>query len=227
MSDEKIYSPSLHPGVLKQVEKDLSIGSPGKAVLNSGTTVLTELHRQYGAMVEAERSFVGMDRTPLAKAAEASFGKAAKLVDAQRAAMLKQKAHLENEVGIKLRAPSSDQKFADPARSYIRGLQPSDRVPFMMRIINSGDIATVSAVLEGPAYLSGLDDEQRALVKSTASVRFAKDEATQLKAVEATIKKVEAAAAVFLKKYADLVEASKDPRRDRAAEKLSALTGAA
>jgi hypothetical protein len=226
MPEEKIWNPSCHPGVLKPLETALSAGKSGQAVLSSATMVLTEISRKYGEMCEAELAFVGVDRSPLAQAAEAAFKHTATLVDKQRAAMETQRAHLEQSVASKLRAPSTDQRFADPCRSHIKGLQPSDRIPFLMRIINAGDLATVSAVLEGPAYLSGLDEDQRALVLATAMKRFAPAETKELQAVETAIGRVEAGAGAFVKKYADLLKASGDPRRDRASRAADVLKGA-
>ena len=49
-------------------------------------------------------------------------------------------------------------------RAHVKGLSTGDRIAFIQRAIADGDDITASAVLGGPAYLSGIDRDMQAVM---------------------------------------------------------------
>lgn len=50
-------------------------------------------------------------------------------------------------------------RHANEIRAYLRSLNEGDRTAFLQQAVTNKDIETVSAIIDSPAYLSGLDKE--------------------------------------------------------------------
>ncbi len=59
--------------------------------------------------------------------------------------------------------------FAAEVRTYVRGLNTSERLKFFNAAINNGDMAALGACLGAPAYLSGLAPETAATLTEQAN----------------------------------------------------------
>jgi hypothetical protein len=100
------------------------------------------------------------------KAIEVASGKA----DHAYGQLQKAEAALELSITDGLRDLAFGQQVAVETRAMLRGEQdPAKRLGMVMSAAQKGDLPMVAAILSAPAYLSGLTDEQRTLVRETAA----------------------------------------------------------
>lgn len=107
------------------------------------------------------------------KAADRWFQRTAKAHDAalERANGALTATRLEMKDRLKL----NETQHAGEIRSHIRSLDKSSRRELLEQAIESGDSDTLAAVLEGPAYLSGLNSEHQAMYRSKFAALHAGD----------------------------------------------------
>ena len=79
-------------------------------------------------------------------------------------------------------------KAAQPTpRAHVKSLPAKERFGFVQSAISSGDLATVSAVVNAQPFLSGLKPEELGQVRIIAAQTFAAEAVAQRKAVGALV----------------------------------------
>ena len=102
-----------------------------------------------------------------AKAIEA----AGKKVDVQMDTLRKQSDHLNKEIDAALKDTAHSHVIRQEIRAHLAAMPEGERMSFAVRQARAGDLATVTAILEAPEWLSGLNVETRALVRAAAAER--------------------------------------------------------
>lgn len=80
------------------------------------------------------------------------------------------------------------------------------RGDFLQKAIEAGDRLSVMSILNAPAYLTGLTEQQQAVYRRLAADNWAPKESRQLRAINTIIEKVMRAQATMLKRVNDLSE---------------------
>jgi hypothetical protein len=80
---------------------------------------------------------------------------------------------IESDVRAKLEI--EDGPRSHEIRRHLLGLKENDRLTVALKAIDAGDKETMSAVLIGPAFLTGFTDEQRAMLRNRQAEKMAGD----------------------------------------------------
>ena len=140
------------------------------------------------------------DKTRLAtkaqSVAEAAIGRA----DSDLGRLRTLQKHLEDELEAAVVKPQMPNERSD-IRAYWRGQQHAAKD--LHQIIAAGDVATMSAVLSGPAYLSGLKDEEQALLRDRAMRAVAPEQHRHLGETRTAIERLDRALGNFTKSMAE------------------------
>jgi hypothetical protein len=156
-------SPDHDPLVIRgeHIAKDAKLLEQARAPLQAAKEMRTTINNLIGST---------SNRTELARAAAAraesvtkSFDAAVPALEARRAAVEQQITKLfdvADSVGVEIR-----QHFKNAPEGYAAAA----------KLIESGDLRSTRAILAGPAYLSGLTDEQQSTLRAHARQRFAPD----------------------------------------------------
>lgn len=174
--------PDHHPDTLRG-------DGPG---IQAGHEALGVLYDAYGKINDAARAV--QDKGRLASRAQPFAENAIHRADALLARLGKMRDHL-NETIVAAITPAQVPNERSDIRAYWRGQsEPFAKIAALAR---AGDLATISAVLSGPAYLSGLTDEQQAVIRAEAGRAVAPDQTKELADTEAAIARVERALGHF------------------------------
>jgi hypothetical protein len=100
----------------------------------------------------------------------------------------------------------SGSTIANSIREHCKGLTktPNARFNFVMDAIKKGDRTTVAAILSGPAYLSGLTDDQHTGLRKAAERVFSKA-CAQRDAAQKALDRLNALPDMFIKEHSKLV----------------------
>lgn len=158
------------------------------------------------------RMYTGREHE-LAEAAQRAFDRAAAIVDRSVVSMKAQEKLLGQRVADALRDPRGSAPdgiaVAQEVRAHMRNLKDRERLDFLTRAVDAGDLRTVAAALAAPPYLSGLTAEHLAVARELAARRFAPTEHAQSLAVATAIERVKTAAGTFVGRYAKVVDLDK------------------
>ncbi|MEM7664561.1 MAG: hypothetical protein AAF250_01775 [Pseudomonadota bacterium] len=166
MSDEidTRVTPSLHPGVVKKVdgydEETAPILAATEEAFFAAYNGLRKVHdarelaRANGAWTEAAQ-IINTDN--LARKQEQQI---TRRFDKVHGDLKRGIALIEGELSSPVTTKATLQIAAE-IRAHCKGLSSgSDRMNFVRSLINEGDELSASAILGGPAFLSGLNNEQ-------------------------------------------------------------------
>ncbi|MDX8513597.1 hypothetical protein [Mesorhizobium captivum] len=85
---------------------------------------------------------------------------------------------------IRARLEISDGPRSNEIRTHFKAMKDGDRLSLALKAIETGDKETMAALLIGPAYLSGLKDEQQTMLRNQMAEKFAGDLVTRKKVIE-------------------------------------------
>ena len=101
--------------------------------------------------------------------------------------------------------------LAGETRAHVKSLKQSERRSFVSEAIAQGDLATVSAVLNAPPFLSGLDDKALGELRIAAAQRFAPLETAQRAQVATIAERVRHAGQTMSGKHLEVMRRRKTP----------------
>jgi len=214
-------SPSIHPHILATEVPTLSIpGTIGSESLSSAQAALATMYNCAAQVFDAEKAISEAPATgdrvmvmgrirPVSDASEGfgaavdkSVSAAAKSVDGQMKRLLGFEEGLATKVKNAVWDSDSERvsgvAVAGEVRGHFKKLPVGKRLSEAMAAIRAGDRRTTTALLSAPSYLSGLSEENLAIIRDLAGERFAPTEFAQLRATRSAIEKVQAAGGYFL-----------------------------
>ena len=115
--------------------------------------------------------------------------------------------HLDKEIAQTLKPPV-EPALAAQIRAHWAGNR--EALPGVKKAIDEGDVATMSAVLNAPAYLSGLSDKNQAVLRQVAARRLAPEKVRQRSEATDALERVEAATNHFMTTIADRLREWRD-----------------
>lgn len=232
---------SIHPDVITPHETILNIPQTvGLSAYAAGREALTSVYITYANIVDAKtalniaasighRKPVRM-RLPSDGAIGANHAQEAEMAEAAAKAVERTlnlvgrrekeiEAHtqtLQQRVVTALEDPFRKTPegllLAVETRSYVKSLAGTVRMKFLKEVIDAGDLRTVSAVLAGRAFISGMSEEEMAVLREIAAISFAKTDHSQLRCVQAIAKTVAASVGQLMSKYAEIEKLRESPR---------------
>ncbi len=128
----------------------------------SAREAMTTLHGAWIRIRDAAADQT-VDLPRLAKAAQSAMERALTVTDGALERITAQIGHIERDI-VALTQPRVDPALASEIRAFWRQRGWTNGLPEAART----DARTASAVLSAPAYLSGLDDKQREVVRQEA-----------------------------------------------------------
>lgn len=115
--------------------------------------------------------------------ADAVFAKVAKAMDSQRTLLAKGIDHLEKELTQPVEARASHPQ-AEEIRRHVKALPSAERMPFIKRAIDKGQHDVARALIGAPGFLSGIEDETRAVLTRMYHEKASPALAKRLRAME-------------------------------------------
>lgn len=160
-------TPSLHPINVQKID---GYDDETSTLLGPTESAFAHAYEQLGKVHDASE-VVRADPTlteaaALVKAqdyADKAFATIAKKFDSATANLNVIIAGIEKELSSPVESMASSTLSAE-IRSYCKSLPQGERMSFVTKAIKDGDTRTASAVLGGPAYLSGLESDMQAVL---------------------------------------------------------------
>jgi hypothetical protein len=150
----------------------------------------------------------GVSITQFLEAAAAAAKRAQTAVAKSLGAMARIEAQLAARIAMAVDDPtrktSEGQLLAQEIRAHVRSLSDKNRFQFVAQKIEQGNLKAVAAVVQAPAFLSGLEDSAGATLKTLAEMKFAPIERSQLEATRKALKHVEDASKALADRFYDL-----------------------
>lgn len=204
-------SPSLHPDVTSGVADILTApgaAGPGNRAYAEAREALATLYETIGSINDAEKALLAaapkegeagydpvMDgRTirakhgrefELAQAAQKAFDRASRRYDASFARVRSDRQALEKRLSDAIGGDQPSGSLSSEIRAHFKELpNAAERAKALRAAADAKDVATLRAVFNAPAFLSGLSADEQTALKSDACDRVAPDLLAQLRAVE-------------------------------------------
>lgn len=160
-------TPSLHPLNVREID---GYDDETATLLGPTETAFAHAYEQLGKVFDAS-AIVRADPTlteaaAVAKAADfadRTFTGIAKRFDSAAANLNVVIAGIEKELSAPVESNASSTLSAE-IRAYCKSLPQGERMSFVTKAIKDGDTRTASAILGGPAYLSGLESEMQSVL---------------------------------------------------------------
>jgi hypothetical protein len=223
---------NLHPQALDNLADHLDIkDTVGAEAIAAARGVMQHIHDGYAAINDAEtalRKASGQKRIvngreqfvagseDLGKAATNRYNAIAPSVDGALKRLGGIQQVLESRIATAITDPNGNTAqgiaLATEMRAHVKSLGAGERLEFIRQAVVYGDKRTVSALLNGPAYLSGLDAGMLDNLREQASHKFAPQDHVQLAALRELTTKVGNAGSVLLGRMQRAVEAGKNPK---------------
>lgn len=197
MSDEvdTRISPSLHPALVKKLdgydEETAPVLAATEEAFRAAYEGIRDVHeardfaRANDAWTEASQI---INTDSLARKQEERI---TRRFDRVRGDLLKGIAHIEGELSSPVSTKASLQIAAE-IRNHCKGLGGGGaRMSFVRNLINEGDELSASAILGGPAFLSGLTNDQVALFTRIYHEKRQPALSKRLKAMQAGVEHIE------------------------------------
>lgn len=169
MSDEidTRITPSLHPLNVREID---GYSDETSGILSSTESAFAEAYRQIGKAHDAGEAARAdptlTEAAALVKAqdyADRVLTDVARRFDAAAANLKTIAASIEKELSAPVESRASNSLSAE-IRAYVAALPEGERISFVRKAITDDDTRTASAVLGGPAYLSGLNPDMQAVL---------------------------------------------------------------
>jgi len=181
-------TPSLHPLNIRELE---DYGDDTAPYLGQSETALSTAYLGFQD-IHAAREAAAKDPTlnPAAQAiktddyARRVFGKITQSFDSASANLDRTITALEQQLTAPIESKASHGISAE-IRAFVKGLDTGERMSFLQKAIERGDIQSASSVLGAPAYLSGLDADMQATFVRLYHERMSPREAKQVRAMKA------------------------------------------
>jgi hypothetical protein len=136
-----------------------------------------------------------VNTTEFLKAADAATKRARTAVVKSLGAMAHNETQLAERIARAVDDPtrktSEGQPLAQEIRTHVKSLSEKNRFQFVAQKIEQGNLKAVAAVIQAPAFLSGLEDNAGATLKTLAEMKFAPIERSQLEATRKALRHVE------------------------------------
>lgn len=221
---------NCHPDSAIPVERVLAVeGTPGVEMYRSARTALKHIYDNLGAMRDADRALrealpgaplemhggttrvaIPKDkRNEFARALEASMTRAGKAVDNQLATVRRQRDVLAKRIEEALLDPDSKTTSgiaqAGEIRAHVKSLSKKARSAMLNEMVESGDRATLTAILSGPTYLSGLTAAEVASLKDRAELKLAPVDRQQRDAADKLLDLIATAGSAFVGEFGKML----------------------
>ncbi len=168
------------------------------------------------------RQFSGHEEE-LAEAAAAHMARVSKKIDAARASLTETAAMLDKAVAFALTDDDpTSRAMAGEVRAHVKSLKADQRFGFLQDAIKTGDLASVSAVVNAQPFLSGMKPDQHGEARLLAAETFAADAVAQRQAVAKLIEAVDLAGSEVMKRFVK-IQSGKDTPRAKANRELAKL----
>ncbi len=174
--------PDHHPAVVRG-------DGPGARL---GRETLAGIYEAYGKINDVADKV--RDKGRLATATQPYAERAIAMAGRAVATLTKQVAHLDTEIAGALK-PTVEPGLAVQIRSHWAA--SNGQLSGLQKVIEGGDVATASAVLSAPAYLSGLSDANQGVLRLMAASKFAPDHVARRAETADALARVERASAHF------------------------------
>jgi hypothetical protein len=192
-----------------------------KALLaEAGPIVLDSKHRPKSgnARMGPNGWEAAIDDEQLRTGIDAAFNKLAPRLETNLKTLTTQRAEIARRVENQITHPDAKTPtgiaLAAEVRGHVKALSKAQRVQFVLQAIEAGDKATATAVLSGPAYLSGLEPAALEMVRSSAAAKFAPVDHAQAVAADKVIAHVQRSQDSFVKTIAQL-RPRENPKADK------------
>lgn len=152
-------SPSLHPHLIDKLgaETEMFAISGVRDAFASAYASVAKVHTARDAAFDDPTLTKEAALLKADDLAERLLLQVTKSFDGARVTLAKAIQHTEAELATPVETQASAQ-IAKEVRDYVKGLSAGERITFVRGLIEKGDTKSASAVLGGPAFLSGLDD---------------------------------------------------------------------
>jgi hypothetical protein len=156
-----------------------------------------------------------------------SFGRCAKSLDTNRAAIVASAENLSKEVDSLLADPAKDRASraleSESVRHAIRNLPAEKRLSAVSDLIRDHAFTECASILNSPPISSGLNRQQMGILKPLAEQVFAPDKAAQRDAAFGVLRAVDAAAADFVGRFKGYTPKPNPRAADAATARLESL----
>jgi hypothetical protein len=245
---------NLHPdslGNLAPILVDGSVVDHSSTAYESARRALKALYESSSAIDEAHTSCMmditvghekstgkpirsrGLDPVKgpaLAQAMNESFARTAAQSEASEKILAAAEDKLQLSVAAALTNPRRNEvgqaQVDSEVRHYVKALKDNqERLSFLHRSIESGDVDIVHAVLAASCWVSGLTPEELARIKDLASERFATRAYKQLHAIRRVKQHLAAASADYVQTYFKKLPRSQTPAAKVSDDSIARLRG--
>jgi len=176
--------PDWHAGNLTRIHAGAEVHTRGVAMVRAAeaavATLRTTDERLVAAAIAVEAtSIVERGRPPRRDVAtieqfratsEDAFARASRVHQDALDTIGRQLAELDTEIAQALRG---DARHGTEIRHHLKSRKSGERLVAITKAVDEGDRITLTAVLDAPAYLSGLDPVELTYVRNLAEARFA------------------------------------------------------
>ena len=180
-------TPSLHPDVVKSID---GYDEDTAAVLGPTGTAFSTAYNALGDLQAARKDGEKNQAwTPeiltikLDDLASKKMNHITRTFDAEIERLNKGIHFLETELSQPVESQAVGSMAAE-IRAYAKSLQTGELMTFIQQAIEDGDTLTVSSVLGGPAYLSGLDPKLSAVLLRQYHAKHNPEKAKRLKVMQ-------------------------------------------
>jgi hypothetical protein len=221
---------ACHPGNLEPFTK-LLVTPAAKVALESATKALTAVHESLSDMHRAtdsltprpeDRTVVGPKNTVVYVIPEArkdavreamsiSFGRGSTHLANAEKAIADSEAALQSTMDSRTvntrRNETAVATIAAQIRDHLKNTLkgPSDRIEFVSKAIEEGDMEIVTAVLNASPFISGLDRQQMSMIRDQAERKFSPAEYKDREGLRAMSGKLGAAGTHYLQRLNELL----------------------
>lgn len=201
-------SPALHPTTIKSLD---GYNEDTKGYVALVETAFSEAYQGIQSVHDAKAA--GAHNPAMNDAAKLlqvddfanrKMGKITRSFDAARTKLEQGIGVIEGELRVPVKEKASSAISAE-IRSHVKGMSVGERQQFIQARIAAGDEETVSAVLGGPSYLSGLNDQMSGVLLRQWHAKQQPAKAAQLKVMLAAKDKIERDAGKVFTAMADAV----------------------
>lgn len=181
-------TPSLHPINVRELD---GYDDDTATILSMTESAFANAYEQLGKVFDASEAARSDPTLTEAAAtlkaadyADRAFSGIARQFDSAAANLKVIADGIERELSTPVESRASNSLSAE-IRAYVAKLPEGERMSFVMRAIKDSDVRTASAVLGGPAYLSGLTHDMQAILTRQFHETHQPMQAKRLKAAKA------------------------------------------
>jgi hypothetical protein len=201
-------SPALHPLNVREVdgycEETAPILAPTESAFRTAYDAVRACHdaRAFGENNPAWTEGAVIIQTDAL--ARKHMDRVTRGFDSARARLKDGIASIERELSAPV-VSKATANIAAEVRSHMKGLPFDQRMSLLRQVIQNGDDISATAVLGGPAFLSGLNDEMQALLTRTYHERNSPGAVLRLRAMKGAVELIERNGPVVFAEFAKAV----------------------